>query len=215
MADIVPRPPSLGEARALDAPGRDVWDLASLLPWLGFFCAGLAPEPVFYALRDWSHVAAQTAFVNTSAVITVAFSIYLGIFAYRRCRGNGLDEGESQSRAVTVLLLGFLAFSEIPAYGSQTEVRTLLELALRFREIPSGTYRLAVLFMGWSKLLAWWYLGSLVVRYHLFGRRDAFSRVPRLLGAVAETTPPVDAPPGGIEPPSRPEKWRDESRPDA
>ena len=212
MADTLPdRPPDR------EAP-RNFWDLASLPLWFAFFSAGLFPEPVFYALRDWSQVAAQTAFVNTSAVITVAFSGYLGFFAYRRCRDGGLDEGESQSRAVMVVLIGFLAFSEIPAYGSQVEVRTLLEQAFNYRQILDGTDRFAVLFMGWSKLLAWWYLGSLIVRYHLAGNRGIFARVPRLVGGARTTSsqgPPPGTPAGGIEPPSMPEKWRDESRPDA
>ena len=161
------------------------WDLLTLGLWSVLFVVGLVPDLAFYALRDWAFVSPRTAMVNTPAVITIAFSGYLAFFVLRRCRESGLTEVEAQGRAIQAGLLGIIAFLYLPATGgasasgpSPFEARTILGLLISFQDINNGLLKGVVLFIGWSKLLMWWYLFSLVVRYHAFGNRAVFAAMP-------------------------------------
>jgi hypothetical protein len=90
---------------------------------------------------------------------------------------------------------------------------------LRYQEITDTYVRYVVLAVGAAKLIAWWYLFSLVVRFHVFGMRDIFARMVPLMpsaaapvadretdsAAISSGTPQ----PGGLEPPdTEPEDWR-------
>ena len=81
-------------------------------------------------------------------------------------------------------MLGLVAFLEIPAKGSAFEARTLLEIVLDFRSLPGRYLQSIVLFVGLSKLLAWLYIYSLVLRYHAFGHRDVFAQIPSLFPSM-------------------------------
>jgi len=151
--------------------GVNIWDLWTLLLWSLFFATGLVPEPVFVALRQAAAVPMQNAFVNSSAVITVTFAVYLAIFVRRRCLDSGLSPAEAQSRSVQVALIGLLAFLELPSRGGFSDGRTLLFLVVRSHEIQDAYLKTIVLTVGISKLIAWWYLFSMILRYHAFGTR--------------------------------------------
>lgn len=159
---------------------RNRWDLPTLILWALFFAAGLVPEPFFYVLRELGAVATQRAFVNTSSAITVTFAAYLSLFAHRRCRESGASFVEAQARAFQVGVLALFAFLEMPTGNGTVEVATLLELVLRFRELPDDSLRGVVLFIGACKLFTWCYLLSLLLRYHAFGMRDVFTTMPTL-----------------------------------
>lgn len=161
------------------------WDFLTLGLWSVLFVAGLVPDLAFYALREWAFVSPRTAVVNTPAVLTLAFSAYFAFFVLRRCRESGLTEVEAQGRAIQAGLLGIIAFLYLPSSGgasaggpSPYEARTVLELLINFQQINNGLLKGIVLFIGWSKLLTWWYLLSLVVRYHAFGNRAVFAAMP-------------------------------------
>lgn len=193
-------------------PKRDAWDILSLGLWSVFFAIGLVPELAFYALRELSGVVSRTAFVNTSAVITIGFTLYLALFAWRRCLDAGLSRPEAQVRALQVGLLALIAFLELPAQGATFETRTLLEVLANFNEIPDQYLKMVVLFVGICKLAAWWYLFQVILRFYAFGNYKVFTAMPTLFSTgVANGTeqqsnesPESDHLPGDFEPPPNP-----------
>jgi len=176
-----------------------------LAMWGVFFVFGLFPEPVFYALRDLAAVSSHRALVNNAGLVTLAFSAYLGLFAFRRCKEMGAGSAESQGRGMQVAILALIAFLEIPRRTAAVEVTTLLQLMARFQEIPDNSVRAFVLLIGACKVLAAWYLYSLLFRYHAFGMRDAFLRMPSLFLATSPRrsigAPQEPEPAGSLEPP--------------
>ena len=163
---------------------RNVWDIWILGLWSCFFAVGLVPELAFYAFRELAAVPSYVALVNSSAVITIALTAYLAFFSNRRCRDSGLSQVASHGKALELAVLGLVASLEIPAKGSAFETRTLLEIAIDFQSIPGRYLQSVVLFVGLSKVLAWLYLYSLVLRYHAFGQRDVFARIPSLFPSM-------------------------------
>lgn len=189
---------------------RDVWDLLTLAFWFAFFVIGLAPELFFSAFRAVGGVSAYSALVNSSAIITVGFAIYLALFAYRRCRYAGLTAYISQGKALEVALLALVAFLELPALRSSLEGRrTLLALVLDLGTVGDRYLQGVILFVAASKLLAWIYLFSLVLRYHAFSNRTVFTQVPSMFPSMhrAEHKEPLNLKsadsrmPGALTPP--------------
>lgn len=156
---------------------RNPWDFLTAGLWTLFFAAGLVPEPVFQIFRALSLVPAHRAFVNSSAVITVGFALYFAYFVRNKCREGGLTAVESQGHAIEVALLALIAFLEIPGRGDSFDSRTFMVFLVNFREIPDPSVRNVVLLVGAFKLSAWWYLFSLVLRYHLLGNRLVFAHM--------------------------------------
>ncbi len=161
------------------------WDLLTLGLWSIFFLVGLVPDLAYYLLREWAFVSPRTAVVNTPAIVTFTFSAYFAFFVLRRCRESGLTEVGAQGRAIQAGLLGIVAFLYLPSTGGASatgsaphEARTILELLVNYRDISVPLLKWYVLFIGWSKLLAWWYLFTLIVRYHVFGNRAVFAAMP-------------------------------------
>ncbi len=191
---------------------RDVWDLLTLAFWFVFFAVGLAPELCFSALRAAAGVAPYTALVNSSAVITVGFAVYLALFTYRRCRASGITPYLSQGKALEVALVSLVAFLELPAVSMTFQSRkTLLALTLDLGSLNDLYLQGVILFVSASKLLAWAYLISLVIRYHAFGNRAVFTQVPsifpsmqRSTNAPSEAAAPRAETPGALAPPDRP-----------
>ena len=114
----------------------------------------------------------------------------------------------SQGKALEVGLIALVAFLELPARGSVFESRTLITVLLSLGEIPDRYLQMVVLFVGASKLLAWAYLMSLMIRYHAFGNRKVFAEVPSLFpsmhreGAGRDTDEhEADRTPGEFAPP--------------
>ncbi len=163
---------------------RNVWDILTLGLWSCFFAVGLVPELAFYSFREFATVPSYVALVNSSAVITIALTAYLAFFSNRRCKESGLSPVASHGKALEIAVLGLVAFLEIPAKGSAFEARTLFEIVLDFRSLPGRYLQSVVLFVGLSKLLAWLYLYSMVLRYHAFGQRNVFARIPSLFPSM-------------------------------
>ncbi len=164
---------------------RDLWDLLTLAFWFAFFAIGLAPELFFSAIRAAAAVAPYTALVNSSAVITVGFSVYLALFAYRRCRAAELTPYLAQGKALEVALVALVAFLELPAMSTTFHVRrTLLALLLDLDTLHDVYLLGVIVFVSASKVLAWVYLFSLVVRYHAFGNRAVFTLVPSMFPSM-------------------------------
>ncbi len=187
---------------------RDGWDLLTLAFWFVFFLIGLAPELFFSAFREAGGVSPYSALVNSSAIITVGFSIYIALFTYRRCRSAGLTAYLSQGKALEVALLSLVAFLELPALRASVEGRrTLLALVLDLGTVEDRYLQGVILFVTASKLLAWIYLFSLVLRYHAFGNRTVFTQVPSMFPSMhrAEHRDPPNAAesrtPGALTPP--------------
>lgn len=167
---------------------RDVWDFLTLSLWSIFFAIGFVPELAFYVIREAAAVTTFTALVNSSAVLTISLTAYLGLFSYRKCLQSGLSETMAQGKAMEVSVLALVAFLEIPAKGTIFEMRTLLGVVLEFRELPGLYLQSVVLFVGVSKLVAWLYLYSLVLRYHASGNRDVFARIPSLFPSMRSSS---------------------------
>lgn len=163
---------------------RNVWDILTLSLWSCFFAVGLVPELAFYSFREFAVVPSYVALVNSSAVITIALTAYLAFFSNRRCRESGLSQIASHGKALEIAVLGLIAFLEIPAKGSVFEARTLLGIVLDFQSLPGRYLQSVVLFVGLSKLLAWLYLYSMVLRYHALGQRHVFARIPSLFPSM-------------------------------
>jgi hypothetical protein len=114
----------------------------------------------------------------------------------------------AQGKALEVGLLALVGFLELPAKGSIFQSRTLLAVLLALDDIPDQYLRAVILFVGASKLLAWSYLVSLVVRYHAFGNRNVFTEVPSLFPSMHRAQRPPEAghpqaesAPGDLSPP--------------
>jgi hypothetical protein len=199
---------------------RDMWDLFTLAAWFVFFAIGLMPELAFYGIRELAQVRSSTALVNSSAIITLGFAAYLGLFAFRRCRESGAGRYIAQGKALEVGLIALVAFLELPARGAIFQSRTLVTVLLALNEIPDRYLQAVVLFVGSSKLLAWAYLLSLMIRYHAFGNRNVFAEVPSLFPSmhrVAAQDPPAAVDPsripGEFAPPELDADTRGESAP--
>lgn len=151
---------------------RDPWALPTLLLWVAFFLVGLFPEGVFTALRDWSGVVTSQAYVNNPEAITIAFTFYLAAFVFMRCREAGLTDAQAQGRAVQVGLAGIIAFLWQP-----------LGLLVVAGDVLAGSVWqrvgivVAIYLTAFLKMLAWFYLLSLIVRYYGFGHRQIFAEM--------------------------------------
>jgi len=155
-----------------ESPDRqDVWRFPALLLWLLFFIVGLAPEPVYYLLRQAGGVVPQYAIVNSPQALTVGFAAYLAVFSLNRCRAAGLSLPAAQDRALLVGVLGLAAFLPV-------DFLRLIQLYLN----PETQGRLFV-YLNYAaaavKVAAWWYLLSVMVRYYL-GAEDAFAEIPSI-----------------------------------
>ncbi|MBX7257561.1 MAG: hypothetical protein K1Y02_14470 [Candidatus Hydrogenedentes bacterium] len=144
-------------------PRQDPWALAAALLWLVFLCVGYVPEEVFAFLRAQGRVVTQDAMVNSPYLITMGFSLYIGYFAYQRCRESGLGSADCQARALQVGILGLLAFLNIP-------LQTLFEAS----QIPVPRLRTLVYGIFLAKSMAWLYLCGLMFRYYVLRNANVF-----------------------------------------
>ena len=167
-------------------PRTDAWRVPALGLWLVFFAVGLVPEWVFHGLRTVGAVATQRALVNSPYFITVAFAVYLGAFTFARCRAAGLPEANARGNALQSALLALVAFLPFP-----------LQLFQDAMNIPVADLRRLVYVVGSTKLVAWAYLLSLLIRYYMFGHSRVFAHMLSLFPSVhrAANQPPPLAPP--------------------
>lgn len=144
--------------------GYDFWRIPTFVLWLAFFAIGLAPEPAFLLLRDIAGVLPQRALVNSARMITVMMAAYMAVFASNRCIQSGLSQAGAQDRALQIGIMALAAFLPI-------DFVTLFTLHLN----PLAQDKALNYAAGGIKILAWWYLLSLFIRYYLFGQEDAFA----------------------------------------
>ena len=154
----------------LSAPeeGWDPWRAPALLLWLVLLLAGLAPEVVFFLLREAGAVVTQRALVNSPHWITVAFSAYAGFFCLGRCIEAGVPVSRAQDKALQLGVVSLVAF--LPFDFRQV-------LAAYVSPLVPGLLVYPVVL---GKVLAWLYLVVLVFSYYGLGNDRAFANVPSL-----------------------------------
>jgi hypothetical protein len=174
---------------------KNAWDIPTMLLWSVFFAVGLVPEFVFHLLRRSAAVSSSTALVNSSAIITLAFTFFVVWFVYR----NGLEpysnKADSRGKATQIGLLALLAFMDIPTRSGVFEVHTLLEIMIRLNDLSDWYLRFVVMLVALSKLTAWCFLYSLFFRYHLLGNRMAFMSIPSLFPSTRKNNDDDDSGP--------------------
>lgn len=143
--------------------------------WSIFFAVGLVPEFAYHASRALAGVSTGTALVNSSAVITLGFSVYIALFVQRQCRLTGMDYANAQGSAIQAALWGMIAFLEIPTQSAIFGTQTLLGIMWNSSVLPTTELKVIIWAVGGCKLLAWGYLYSLMLQFHILGHRDAFN----------------------------------------
>lgn len=147
-------------------PKWDFWKLPTLLLWMVFFGAGLAPGTVFEFLRIQGNVLVQNALINSSHMITIALAGYLAMFVFNRCLMAGTSSEEAQDKAIQVAIFAWIAF-----------------LPLDFGDVrhayanPLLRNRTVIYFAAAMKLTAWWLLLSMMLRYYLLRGEQVFSNM--------------------------------------
>jgi len=144
----------------------DLWRAPALALWLLVFLVGLAPEPVFLALRLLAHVTTQDALVNSPFLITIALAAYVGLFALKRCTEVGIPAPQAQDKALQVGIMGLVAF--LP-FHFPSLVDAYVNPLVPNPAVVYGT--------GAAKMVVWCYLLSLFIRYYAFGSDAAFAKV--------------------------------------
>jgi len=164
--------------------------------WLVFFVVGFIPKPVFHFLRDFAHVDARRALVNSPALITLALAAYFAFFVFVACRRAKVSQQEAEARAVQCGLLALLAFLEAPYSGTQEPGLTALAISLSQLDKASQIWIAATIAI---KSLVWLYLVSLLLRHYLASKPQAFVRMPLLFHV------PRDHEGGGASPRQEPD----------
>jgi len=161
---------------------RDPWRIPALILWIGFFLIGLAPEYVYFWLREASGVLPQHALVNSHHLITLGLACYLGLFCYHRCIEAGLSSRAAQDRGIQLAVVGLVAFLSV-------DFRLLLAAYMS----PMFKYRVTVYLIGISKLVAWWSLMTLIIRYYAFRDGRIFAAIPSLFPSARREPPEGDS----------------------
>jgi len=147
----------------------DLWRYATFLLWFVLFLAGLVPEPVFLLLRQAGGVLTQRAIVNSPNALTVALAGYVVLFVYHRCRDVDDSPGAAQDKALQMGVVALLAFMPVD-----------LGSVLAAHKAPVLAQRLMLYGAALFKLMAWWSLLALFVRYYLFRGDRAFAEIASL-----------------------------------
>lgn len=156
----------------------DPWSVPAAAIWSVFFLAGLEPERLFFTLRDLGQVSVLNAMVNSPHLITLAFSAYLGLFAYHRCLEAGLSRIDAKARALQFSIVGLVAFLNF----SLAQVGHLAD-------IPIPNLRVVVLVVAFAKVSAWFFLLIIIMRYTLFGQSHAFAAMASIFPSTRRSTP--------------------------
>lgn len=161
----------------------DFWRVPVFFLWVVFFVAGLFPEPAFAILRQLGDVLPQRALVNSPHLITVMLAAYVAVFAWHRCVEAGLSALEAQDKAFQLGIVALVAFL--------APVDPLIMYVARGN--PFAQNRILIYGVGAIKLLAWWSLLIVFIRYYVFNVDDAFAEVvqvvPRTWRAKKKTAP--------------------------
>jgi hypothetical protein len=173
---------------------RDLWRYPTLLLWFVFFFVGLAPQPVFLLLREAGGVLPQYALVNSPYLITVIFAAYIALFSLHRCGESELPLHLAQDKALQLGVIALIAFLPVE-----------LEILITAHTYPLMQNRFLLYLAGAGKLVAWWYLFSLMLRYYVFRLDDVFARVPSVFPSARHDESQLPTGPAGQE--SRPNEY--------
>lgn len=152
-----------------------LWDYWTMCLWSTIFAMGLVPEFAFHGMRMIGGVASRNALVNSSAVLTLGLSVYLAFFVVRQCRAAGMEPADANGRGIQVALWAMIAFLELPTRSAVFGTHTLLGIMFNSGALPTAELRTVIWIVGCAKLLAWGYLYSLLIQFHIFGNRDVFN----------------------------------------
>jgi hypothetical protein len=153
-----------------DRPPSDLpWRLPAFLLWCVLFAFGLGPEETFHALRTWGQVTTQRALVNSPHLITLALSVFLGLFTYFRAREAGCQGAAARGKATQMACIGLIAFSDVP-----------LAFLLQLDEIPIAFYRNVLLGLAGAKMAAWVYALAVLFRYYFLSGQEVYRRLSSL-----------------------------------
>lgn len=154
-----------------------------MLPLWGVFLGmGLYPELTYQQLRNWGGVVTQTALVNSPLLLYMALVAFVVLFCYQRCREHGLDVVQSRARSFSVMVYALLGF--FPAR---------LESVLEYAVIPIPAYRNLLLATCALKLICWFYLLLLLIRYHFLQGSAVFAGLPVLFPSANDARPEAAA----------------------
>ena len=163
----------------------DPWALPTLALWIVFLIVGLFPDRVFVLMRNLGGVVTMDAYVNSPYVITIAFTVYLAVFVFLRCKEGGHTDAQAQGRAVQAGLVAVIAFLWQPlgllAVSDEIYAPRLELLVFKF----------LIYTTVFLKMLSWLYLLSLFVRYYAFGNRCVFADMPCVFPS-AHVPPPSE-----------------------
>jgi len=140
------------------APTKNVWRWPTLGLWTLFFAAGLLPNETFDGLRMISGVITTRAAINSPWVLPLAQAAFLFYFFHGACHRAGMDPEQSGAKALQTAIVALVAF--LPMELSQIP-------EMRYNPVPQ--LRLLYFAMAAVKGIAWLYLFTLTIRYHLRG----------------------------------------------
>jgi hypothetical protein len=169
------------------SPSDLFWRTAALILWLYLFMIGLLPRSFFEYLRELGAVRTQNALVNSEYLITIGLAAFLCYFAIQRSLEAGLAPRIARAHGVQLGAIGLLAF--LPLENG----------ILAMLDGPNQLNRYLVLFAMASKLVAWCYLLSIVVRAYVWGGLAVFRRMNSVFRSVQDEMHPREnqMPPGG------------------
>jgi len=145
-------------------PDSRLWAVGLLGLWSLFFAASLMPSLTLLLIREISGVFSSSSRLYSPYIVTLGCALYLFGFVTRRCEESGLDSGESRVRGFYAFVLGLLAFLDFP-----------IGALIRLSDVIDVTDRLIILAAIPIKILAWFYLFSLILRYYLWGNAQVFA----------------------------------------
>lgn len=161
-----------------------LWRVPTYLVWCLLFAVGMAPEEVYYLLREASGVTTQRALINSPHMITLALSGFLGFFTYFRAREAGCSRMLSRGKALQVGCVGLVAFSNIP-----------LDYLFHLDEIQITFYRNLLIGVALVKFSAWLYALSTLSRYYFFAGSTVYADMASILPSThAKASPSQPAP---------------------
>ncbi len=131
---------------------RDPWRWPALLLWFIFFLIGLWPEQSFSVMRTAGYVFSQNAIVNSYHFITWCLVGFIVHFTYHRCLDSRFPPLEALGKSIQLGVVAFVAFVDLPV-KLIPDIRHTLDQSI-------------VIGMVMTKLLAWLYLYTLMVRYY-------------------------------------------------
>ena len=156
-------------------PQFDPWRGPILLLWTLFFAIGLAPEWCFDYLRYIGKVTTPNALVNSHHLITLALAAYLGLFTYLRSIEANIEPVQAHGKALQVIILALIAFLPVT------------RIVVQYNNIPVQSLRNVVIGVTLTKMLAWLYLYTVIIRYYFIDQYRVFKKMRSIFPSVIKT----------------------------